>query len=171
MKKNDLKKNKRIVCMSIILFSLSIYIHLKVISLSLFVNEKSYVSFPRPSSLWWLCYILLSMRDEYLLLGTLGHYSLHHLIHWWCGFFPCFDLSLSSFILYICIFIHPQVHDSWDFLYIYIFIHKGIGLDHRVFDLNFPSFLLPYHPSLHFVLCLKPWDQISYLIVSTWAGV
>ncbi|RVW17448.1 hypothetical protein CK203_085516 [Vitis vinifera] len=39
---------------------------------------------------------------------------------------------------------------------------------------NFYSFLLPYHPSLRYVPCLKttlrPWDQMSSLTASTWTG-
>ena len=51
-----------------------------------------------PFSLYPLCYILLSIRDECLRLGTLGHYPLYHLICWWCGFSTCSNLSWSSFI-------------------------------------------------------------------------
>ncbi|KAL6310844.1 hypothetical protein AAG906_036893 [Vitis piasezkii] len=40
--------------------------------------------------------------------------------------------------------------------------------DHRVFGPSFLSFLLPYHPSLRYVPCLKttlrPWDQMSPLM-------
>ena len=47
--------------------------------------------------------------------------------------------------------------------------------DHWVFEPSFYSFLLPYHPSLRYVPCLKttlrPWDQMSSLTASTWTGV
>ncbi|RVW40808.1 hypothetical protein CK203_080732 [Vitis vinifera] len=40
---------------------------------------------------------------------------------------------------------------------------------------SFLSFLLPYHPSLRYVPCLKttlrPWDQMSSLTASAWAGL
>ncbi|RVW98900.1 hypothetical protein CK203_033854 [Vitis vinifera] len=40
---------------------------------------------------------------------------------------------------------------------------------------SFLSFLLPYHPSLHYVPCLKttlrPWDQMSSLTAFTWTGL
>ncbi|RVW62186.1 Gypsy retrotransposon integrase-like protein 1 [Vitis vinifera] len=40
--------------------------------------------------------------------------------------------------------------------------------------ISFPSFLSPYHPSLHYVPCLKttlrPWDQISSSTASMWTG-
>ena len=46
--------------------------------------------------------------------------------------------------------------------------------DHRVFGPSFLSFLLPYHPSLRYVPCLKttlrPWDQMSSSAASTWTG-
>ena len=46
---------------------------------------------------------------------------------------------------------------------------------HWVFEPSFPSFLLPYHPSLRYVPCLKttlrPWDHMSSLIAPTWIGV
>ena len=150
------------------------------------------------------------------LLGTPSHCPLHHLICWWCGSSPCFDMSWSSFLLFVpcstiiliiifdpshlfhmfVLFLHisllirsssffpyhhyihighPQVHGSRDFLYICIFIHEGMSFDHWVFEPSFLSFLLPYHPNLHFVLCfettLRPWDQMSSLTVSTWVGV
>ena len=51
----------------------------------------------------------------------------------------------------------------------------GYGFDHSVFESSFPSFLSPYHPYLHYVLCLKttlrPWDQMSSLTSPTWTGV
>ena len=44
-----------------------------------------------------------------------------------------------------------------------------------VFEPNFPSFLLPNHPNLHYVPCLKTimrqWDQISSSIALIWTGV
>ena len=47
--------------------------------------------------------------------------------------------------------------------------------DHRVFGPSFLSFLLPYHPSLRYISCLKttlrPWDQMSSLTAFTWTGV
>nr|CAN80179.1 hypothetical protein VITISV_042002 [Vitis vinifera] len=67
---------------------------------------------------------------------------------------------------------HHWVHASRDLLYLLHFIHEGMGFDHRVFELSFPSFLSPYHPSLHYVPCLKttlrPWDQISSSTASMW---
>ena len=46
---------------------------------------------------------------------------------------------------------------------------------HWVFGSSFPSFLLPYHPSLRYVLCLKttlrPWDQMSSSTVPTWTDI
>ena len=52
---------------------------------------------------------------------------------------------------------------------------KAWVFDHRVFELSFPSFLSPYHPSLRYVPCLettlRPWDQMSYSTASTWTGV
>ena len=172
------------------------------------------MSFLRPFSLWLLCCILLSMRDECLLLGTPSHCLFHHLIRWWCGFPPCSNLSWSSFLSsihsfiiipiitfdhsYLChhhIFLSHQCtlqvslifssHHSYTFhywfdlryfllittvlaldtlrsmvhqiFYTYAFlIHKSMGLDHRVFEPSFPSFLLPYHPSLRSVPCLRP---------------
>ena len=66
---------------------------------------------------------------------------------------------------------HPQVHGSWDLLYLLHFIHEGMCFDHRVFELSFPSFLSPYHPSLCYVPCLettlRPWDQMSSSTTST----
>ena len=66
---------------------------------------------------------------------------------------------------------HPQVHGSWDLLYLLHFIHEGMGFDHRVFELSFPSFLSSYHPSLCYVPCLettlRPWDQMSSSTTST----
>ena len=50
---------------------------------------------------------------------------------------------------------HLQVHGSRDFLKMLHFIHEGMGFDHWVFGPSFPSFLSPYHPSLHYVLSLK----------------
>ena len=70
---------------------------------------------------------------------------------------------------------HPQVQGSQDFLYMLHFTHEGMGFDHWVFELSFPSFLSPYHPSLHYVPCLKttlrPWDQISSSTTSMWTSV
>ena len=70
---------------------------------------------------------------------------------------------------------HPQVHGSRYFLYMLHFIHEGTSFDHWVFGPSFPSFLSPYHPSLRYVPCLKttlrPWNQTSSLIASTWTGV
>ena len=47
--------------------------------------------------------------------------------------------------------------------------------DHWVFGLSFLSFLLPYHPSLCYVPCLKiilrPWDQMSSSTALTWTSV
>ena len=44
-----------------------------------------------------------------------------------------------------------------------------------VFEPSFPSFLSPYHLGLCYVPCLKttlrPWDQMSSSIASTWIGV
>ena len=46
---------------------------------------------------------------------------------------------------------------------------------HWVFGPSFPSFLLPYHPSLRYVPCfkttLRSWDQMSFSIAPTWTGV
>ncbi|RVX10260.1 Transposon Tf2-2 polyprotein [Vitis vinifera] len=51
---------------------------------------------------------------------------------------------------------------------------KAWVFDHRVFELSFPSFLSPYHPSLRYVPCLettlRPWDQMSYSTASTWTA-
>ncbi|RVW21000.1 Pol polyprotein [Vitis vinifera] len=62
---------------------------------------------------------------------------------------------------------HHWVHGSRDLLYLLHFIHEGMGFDHRVFELSFPSFLSPYHPSLHYVPCLKttlrPWIRYRLL--------
>ena len=70
---------------------------------------------------------------------------------------------------------HPRVHGSWDFLYMLHFIHEGMGFYHWVVGPSFISFLSPYHPSLHYVSCLKttlrPWDQMSSSIAPTWTGV
>ncbi|RVW86565.1 hypothetical protein CK203_045636 [Vitis vinifera] len=69
---------------------------------------------------------------------------------------------------------HHWVHGSRDLLYLLHFIHEGMGFDHRVFELSFPSFLSPYHPSLHYVPCLKttlrPWDRISSSTASMWTA-
>ena len=70
---------------------------------------------------------------------------------------------------------HIRVHGSRAFLYILHFIHEGMSFDHWVFRPSFLSFLLPYHPSLRYVPCLKttlrPWDQMSSLTTSAWTGV
>ena len=67
---------------------------------------------------------------------------------------------------------HLQVHGSRDFLYMLHFIHEGMGFDHWVFEPSFPSFLSPYHPSLHYVLSLKttlrPWHHTLCLIALMW---
>ncbi|KAL6316846.1 hypothetical protein AAG906_022516 [Vitis piasezkii] len=67
---------------------------------------------------------------------------------------------------------HHWVHGSRDLLYLLHFIHEGMGFDHRVFELSFPSFLSPYHPSLRYVPCLKtttrPWDRISSSLTPMW---
>ena len=72
--------------------------------------------------------------------------------------------SLSRYCYHVHIG-HPQGHGSRDFLYMLHFIHEGMGFDHWVFESSFPSFLLPYHPSLHFIphfkTTLRPWDQTS----------
>ena len=100
-----------------------------------------------------------------------------------------FDISLASF-LHISLSIwfassshywyyihigHPQVHGSWAFLCMLQFIHEGMVFYHWVFGPSFLSFLLPYHPGLHYVLCLKttlrPWDRMSSSTAPTWTGV
>ena len=57
--------------------------------------------------------------------------------------------SMAHEIFYTCCILYMR---AWVF-------------DHWVFGPSFPSFLSPYHPSLHYVLCfkttLRPWDQIS----------
>ena len=63
-------------------------------------------------------------------------------------------LHLSSYRPHIHVR-HPQVHGSWDSLYMLHFIYEGMGFDHWVFEPSFPSFLSPYHPSLRYVLSLK----------------
>ena len=80
-----------------------------------------------------------------------------------------FDISLASFLrislsiwfassshywYYIHIG-HPQVHGSWAFLCMLQFIHEGMVFYHWVFGPSFLSFLLPYHPGLYYVMCLK----------------
>ena len=69
---------------------------------------------------------------------------------------------------------HPQVHGSWDSLYMLHFIYEGMSFDHWVFEPSFLSFLSPYHLGLRYVPCLKttlrPRDQTLSLTVFTWTG-
>ncbi|RVW63775.1 hypothetical protein CK203_059626 [Vitis vinifera] len=89
--------------------------------------------------------------------------------------------QLKSLICFTCLLIDTMftlgtvgsmAHE--DFLYMLHFVHEGMGFDHWVFELSFPSFLSPYHPSLHYVPCLKttlrPWDQISSSTASMWTA-
>ena len=67
--------------------------------------------------------------------------------------------SMAHELFYTCCILYTR---AWVFYY-------------WLFEPSFPSFLLLYHPSLHYVLCLKttlrPWDQMSFLIALTWTGV
>ena len=89
-------------------------------------------------------------------------------------------ITISSFLLHLSPYRHrihvrhPQVHGSWDSLYMLHFIHEGMSFDHWVFEPSFLSFLSPYHLGLRYVPCLKttlrPWDQMSSSAASTWTG-
>ena len=89
---------------------------------------------------------------------------------------------IISLICFICLLVDTMftlgtvgsmAHE--DFLYMLHFVHEGMGFDHWVFELSFPSFLSPYHPSLRYVPCLKttlrPWNRISSSTASMWTGV
>ncbi|RVW93378.1 hypothetical protein CK203_022394 [Vitis vinifera] len=110
-----------------------------------------------------------------LILFILSTAHLHHFFHP-SGDPPQFTTwrIVMSFPLSI-LRTHPRVQGSWDFLYMLYFTHEGMDFDHRVFELSFPSFLSPYHPSLHYVPCLKtilrPWDQISSSTASMWTAL
>ena len=107
-------------------------------------------------------------------------HSLHPLVlflHWPIPglIFPLHHSCVSHYWYYIHIR-HPQVHGSWVFLYMLHFIHEDMGFFyHWVFRPTFPSFLLPYHPSLRCVPCLKttlrPWDRMSSSTTPTCTGV
>ena len=59
--------------------------------------------------------------------------SLHISLSIWFSSLPhyCYHIHIG----------HPQVHGSWDFLYMFHFIHEGMGFDHWVFEPSFPSYL------------------------------
>ena len=100
-----------------------------------------------------------------LIFSSHHHYTSHYQ-------FDLFHLSPHRHYVHIR---HHWVHGSRDLLYMLHFIHEGMGFDHRVFELSFPSFLSPYHPSLCYVPCLKttlrPWNRISSSTASMWTGV
>ena len=120
-----------------------------------------------PDSLFSFHILAFSYSDLFSGLIFSSHY--HHTFHYQ---FDLFHLSPHRHYVHIR---HPRVQGSWDFLYMLYFTHEGMDFDHRVFELSFPSFLSPYHLSLHYVPCLKtilrPWDQISSSTASMWTGV
>ena len=96
--------------------------------------------------------------------------SLHH------HYTPYYQCYFLHYLIVVTIFILGIVRSmAHDFLYMLHFIHEGMSFDHWVFEPSFPSFLLPYHPSLHYVMCLKitlrPWDQMSSSTAPTWTGI
>ena len=98
----------------------------RVIILSMFVDESSYVSFLRPSILYihFVVYFESEMSD--LLLGALGHCHFHHYVHCWCDFISCLiwvdhHSSLCSslhhhpcFCFWFIIFISPLIFSYSD---------------------------------------------------------
>ena len=82
------KKNNKRMCL---VFSNieCIYWCSMVTLLSMFVDESSYVSFPRLSILCihFVVYFESEMSD--LLLGALGHCPFHRYVHYWYDFISC----------------------------------------------------------------------------------
>ena len=88
-------------------------------------------------------------------------------------------INLICFIVSLLIFYsHWAPSSPWltnSSIYV-AFYTRGHGFFyHWVFGLSFLSFLLPYHPSLCYVPCLKiilrPWDQMSSSTALTWTSV
>ena len=135
------------------------------------------MSFLRHSSLWWLCYILLSTRDECLLLGTLGHCPFHHLICWWCGFSPCSDLSWSSFLSSIHSFIIIPIitfDPSYSCHHHIILSHRCIFQVSLIFSLHHSytfhyRFDFCYSPLITIVLALDTLKSMVHGIFYTYA--
>ena len=163
-------------------------------------RDSRSLSFPSLHSLlMWLHSMFDLSWSSLLFVYSLFRSHLHHCL-WFILFAspPCsfptltysrFDISLASFLRislsvwfassshywYYIHVRHLQVHGSRDFLYMLHFIHEGMSFDHWVFGPSFLSFLLPYHPSLCYVPCLKttlrPWDQMLSSTTPTWTGV
>ena len=79
--------------------------------------------------------------------------------HYWYYIHIGHFRSMAHEFFYTCCILYMR---AWVFYY-------------WVFGPNFPSFLLPYHPNLRYVPCLKtilrPWDQMSSSIAPIWTGV
>ena len=143
--------------------SLHVWLELIITFLRIFIVSLSslwFISFASPS-----CSFLTLTYSRFDI--SLASFLCISLLVWFA--------SLSHYWYYIHIG-HPQVHGSRAFLYMLHFTHGGAWVFyHWVFGPRFPSFLLPYHPSLHYVPCLnttlRPWDQISSSTGPTWTGV
>ena len=120
-------------------------------SVSSFSLHLLFFSYSDPSRVWYFLHIIIT----------------HLIISLTC--FICFLIdivftvgtcrSMAHGIFYTCCILYTR---AWVSV-------------HWVFGPSFPSFLSPYHPSLRYVPCLKttlrPWNQTSSLIASTWTGV
>ena len=66
-----------------------VYWCLRVTWSSMFVDENSYVSFPRPSIFCIHFVMYFESETSDFLLRVLCHYPFHHYIHWRCDFISC----------------------------------------------------------------------------------
>ena len=95
-------------------------------------------------------------------------YSLHTIIPHITINSSCFICRLINIIFTLGI-IRYRAHETY--YTCCISYMRAWFSDHWVFGSSFLSFLLPYHPSLRYVSCLKttlrPWDQMSSSTAST----
>ena len=105
--------------------------------------------------------LIYSRFDIYLHHSCVSHYQFDLISHLIIDIILTLDTlrSMTHELFYTCCILYMR---AWVF-------------NHWVFEPSFLSFLLPYHPSLHYVLCLKTilrlWDQMSSSTASTLTGI
>ena len=133
-----------------------VYWYLMVILSSIFVDECSYVSFPRSFFffVFSLSHILLEREMSDLLLGALGYCLFHHYIHYWCDFTPCLnwvDHHFSSCIHCFTIILVIVCDSSYSLHLLVLFLHWPI-----------PGLIFPLH---HSCVSHYQFDLLHCLIV------
>ena len=121
---------------------------LRVTWSSMFVDESSYVSFPRPSIFCIHFVVYFESETNYFLLGALCHCHFHQYIHWQCDFTSCWiwaDHHSSS-----CSLLHH--HSRFCFWFIHFISPIVIFLQWP--NSRFVTFFYTSHYQFVFLHCL-----------------